>query len=265
MLHAYAYLFVHVMDQIGDICSIAKSDPTGTWKKNKATGSLGGMVFGTFLDSVRYLAKETGMRSVTDQARRIEQWTEMLDLPLSRIAPECVQLGVRIEEELRRKDFLFISEEMTELYNECDPRRGAVKGTDPFELGNKFKKAHADVASAGRCLAIGEGTACVMHLSRALEASVQNLSRRLGVTGVGPQTSWRGLTGRMADEIKKMQETTYAKKKKKNEWEDASVNLHHLGSVWRNKNMHPAEHYTPSQAKDVFDACRVFMTALAKL
>lgn len=102
MLNGYAYLFVHVMDQIDEICSIAQADPTGTWKKNKATGSLAGMVFGTFLDTVRYLAKETDMRSVADQVSRIQKWTEMLDLPLARIAPECIQLRVRIEEELQQ-------------------------------------------------------------------------------------------------------------------------------------------------------------------
>ncbi len=264
MLNGYAYLFVHVIDQIDDICSIARADPTGTWKKNKATGSLGGMVFGTFLDTVRYLAKETGMRSVADQVSRIQKWTEMLDLPLAQIAPECIQLRVRIEEELQRKDFLFIAEDMTELYNKCDPRRGAVKGTDPFELGGKFKKAHADIASAGRCLAVGEGTACVMHLSRALEAVVQQLSGRLGMTVTHTQT-WRKLTGNMDDKIKKMPDATKAQKAKKTNWEDARINLHHLGSVWRNSVMHPAESYTVSQAREIFEACRVFMTALARL
>lgn len=261
MLIAYGHLFASAMDDIDWVCALAQADPTGTAKKNVASEGLCFARIDLLLQNVEFLAKECEMRSVNDQRLRISKMIAF-NRSLGELAPEFTQLRVRIQEDLTRKEFLFVSEESAQLYNESDPRRGAVKGTDPFQLGNKFKKAHADIASAGRCLAIGEGTACVMHLSRALETCVQNLSRRLNIT-VTPQTPWRHLTGRMADEIKKMNNP--AKAKKKNDWEDASVNLHHVGSVWRNKNMHPAEHYTPSQAKDVFDACRVFMTSLCRL
>lgn len=266
MLIAYGYLFAHAMDQIDEICEVARVNPTGTWKSNMTTGSMAGPVFDTLLNTVTFLAKETSMRSVTDQVGQIRQITEILDLPLSRVAPECIQLRIRIEEELRRKDFLFVSEEMTELYNKSDPRRGAVKGTDPFELGKKFKKAHADIASAGRCLAVGEGTACVFHLMRAMEIVVRNLSSRshINVT-ITPQTTWRKMTSAMDGKISKMPDTTDALKHKKNKWEEARANLHHIGSVWRNNTMHPATSYTPAQAKDVFDACRVFINRLAAL
>jgi len=69
----------------------------------------------------------------------------------------------------------------------------------------------------------------------------------------------------MDDKIKKMPEATDKQKDKKNDWEGARANLHHVGSVLRNKTMHPAATYTPSQAHDVFDACRVFMNALCDL
>jgi hypothetical protein len=176
MLNAFGYLFAHVMDQIDEICEFARRDPAGTWKKNITTGSMANGAFATLLDTVRYLAKETDMRSVTDQVGRITKMIEILDAPLMHIAPECMQLRTRLEEELRRKDFLFVSEEMTELYNKSDPRRGHVKPIDPFELGQKFKKAHADIAGAARCLAVEEGTASVMHMMRAMEVAVQDLS-----------------------------------------------------------------------------------------
>ena len=47
--------------------------------------------------------------------------------------------------------------------------------------------------------------------------------------------------------------------------EAARANLHHVGSVWRNNTMHPAGSYTQSQALDVFNAVRVFMSGLAAL
>jgi hypothetical protein len=73
------------------------------------------------------------------------------------------------------------------------------------------------------------------------------------------------MTGQMDDKIKKMPETTDVQKRKKNNWEAARANLHHVGSVWRNNTMHPATSYTPSQAHDVINAVRVFMCGLCEL
>jgi hypothetical protein len=56
-----------------------------------------------------------------------------------------------------------------------------------------------------------------------------------------------------------------AQKRKKNNWESARINLHHVGSVWQNNTMHPAASYTRSEAKDVFNATRVFMNSLCDL
>src|SRR3954454_6220707 len=117
---------------------------------------------------------------------------------------------------LRRKEFLFVPADMGKLYNECDPRRGAVKGTDPFKLGKKFEKAHADIASAGRCLALGEGTACVFHLMRGMEVVVRHLSRRRQMKlTITPQTTWRQRTNHMDGKIAKMPENTRCLKHKK--------------------------------------------------
>jgi hypothetical protein len=97
-----------------------------------------------------------------------------------------------------------------------------------------------------------------------MEVAVRRLSVRLKIT-VNHKTTWRILTHAMDGKIDKMPETSVRLKQKKTSWEGARANLHLVGSVWRNGTMHPATSYTPSQAKDVFDACRVFMSALARL
>jgi hypothetical protein len=74
---------------------------------------------------------------------------------------------------------------------------------------------------------------------RAMEAAVRHLVKRLKVT-IKPQTTWRQMTAQMDDKIKKQPEATDKQKNKKNEWEAARANLHHVGSVWRNKTTHPA-------------------------
>jgi hypothetical protein len=167
---------------------------------------------------------------------------------------ELEQLRRRIEEDLRKQYFLSVSSEMHKLW----------KRKDGFNLGSKFEDAQQDIEDAGSCLAVEQGTACVLHLMRALESVIHILSNELGMT-VTHKTPWRVLTGNMDDKIKKMPDNTQEEKNKKNAWEESRINLHHIGSVWRNDTMHPAKSYTPSQALEIFNAVRIFMPSLAKL
>jgi hypothetical protein len=65
-----------------------------------------------------------------------------------------------------------------------------------------------------------------------------------------------GDPGNCVNKIKQMPDATKAQKRKKDDWEAARVNLHHVGSVWRNNTMHPAASYTQSEGRDVFNATR---------
>ncbi len=51
----------------------------------------------------------------------------------------------------------------------------------------------------------------------------------------------------------------------RDEWSGRHVNLYHVKQAWRNSTMHPKETCTSEQAKEVFDAVRVFMRQLATL
>lgn len=46
-------------------------------------------------------------------------------------------------------------------------------------VAKKFPKASLDVECAGNCLALGEPTACVLHLNRVMEIAVRKLARKL--------------------------------------------------------------------------------------
>jgi hypothetical protein len=164
----------------------------------------------------------------------------------------------RFYDELENKKFIYVPDELAVLY-----AQEALFGKPVF---NKFKNARDDIKNAGSCLAIGQATAAVFHLMRAMEVSVRHLARRphINIT-ITPQTTWRQITGAMDVKIKAMPEKTPREKEKRENWESARANLHHVGSVWRNGTMHPAKTYTPSQAREVLEACRVFMTALCAL
>ena len=174
----------------------------------------------------------------------------------AKLAARCDHLRHAIQDALENEHYFQVNRFDVRFYDQSDAFGALVT--------KKFRKAAADIKSAGNCIALQQPDACVFHLMRAMEVAVRRLSQRLGVT-ITPQTTWRQMTGNMDAKIKAMPESTQKQKEKKNLWEEARANLHQVGSVWRNNTMHPAVSYSRSQARDVFDAVRVFMSGLAAL
>jgi hypothetical protein len=174
----------------------------------------------------------------------------------AKLAQRCDHLRHRIQDELQSEFYFQVDRLELRFYDKPDLFGAQVSA--------KFPKATNDIRRAGNCIALQQPDACVFHLMRAMEIAVQQLSRRLGITPTH-KTTWRVLTGNMDDKIKKMPDGTPKQKEKKDKWSEARANLHQVGQVWRNNTMHPAVSYSRGQAKDVFDAVRVFMSALAGL
>lgn len=209
------------------------------------------------LDLTRFACTRCGMGNVIPEIDRLIILIKpQAFAPRSGISQAIVHLVSRIKDELEQQNFYRVSPEDLSLYGQRELFGGQV--------AKKFKGTSADIESAGNCLALGQPTACVFHLMRAMEVAVRQLGRRLKVT-ITPQTTWRHMTGQMDAKIKNMSEKTGQQKRKKNDWEEARANLHHVGSVWRNNTMHPATSYTPSQARDILAAVRIFMGRLAEL
>jgi hypothetical protein len=209
------------------------------------------------LDLVRLAYAACGITSVMPELDRIAILIGPNTFaPRLGISQAIVHLQSRIKDDLALLNFYRVAAEDFPLYGRNDLFGEAV--------AKKFKDASADILGAGNCLALGQGTASVFHLMRAMEVAVRKLSRSLKIN-VTWKTPWRVLTGAMDAKIKKMPEATEVQKRKREKWEAACTNLHHVGSVWRNSTMHPATSYTPSQARDVFNAVRVFMIVLAEL
>jgi len=194
-----------------------------------------------------------------------------LSREISRTIKECEQSRVvdrcglalrniaeRFHDELENMKFFHVPGGLVSYY-----AQDALFGKPVFD---KFKNARDDIKSAGSCLALGQSTATVFHLMRAMEVAVRHLARRPHANiPITPKATWRQITGAMDLKIKAMPEKTPREKEKREKWESARANLHHVGSVWRNGTMHPAKTYTPSQARDVMDACKVFMGDLCSL
>jgi hypothetical protein len=205
--------------------------------------------------NAKSLAEDLDMQSTKYQLNTLFR-ISATNRPMNEFIDGLDQLLIRIQEDLRSKSFLFVPASMAEYYDRND-----LFGDD---VPKKFKGTGAEIRSAGNCLAAGEATACIFHLMRAMEKAVRSLGRRLGAT-ITPKTTWRQITEQMDNKIKRMPEVNNKQKHKKNNWEQARINLHHVGSVWRNNTMHPAASYTQSQAVEVFSAVRVFMIGLTAL
>jgi hypothetical protein len=172
------------------------------------------------------------------------------------IKSKAEHLRLRICDELKNEYYFQVNQGDVNLYGN--------KNLFGEKVAKKFRGAVTDIENAGNCVALQQPTAAVFYLMRAMEFAVRQLSKRLKVT-ITPQTTWHQMTNLMDDKIKKMPDNTESLKRKKNNWEAARSNLHHVGSVWRNNTMHPAATYTPSQARDVLNATRFFMNALCEL
>lgn len=209
------------------------------------------------LKFARELCRKLPLGTLIDEIERVI--AEHKDATLAdRLRQDLKRLAERFHDELKQRKFLYVAPEFADFYG-----KKALFGT---AVSIKFKAATYDIENAGNCLALGQGTACVFHLMRGMEVAVRKLARRphMRIT-ITPKTTWRQITGAMDKKIADMPDDSFRQKKRKENWEAARANLHHVGSVWRNSTMHPAKTYTPSQARDVLDACRVFMGGLCDL
>jgi hypothetical protein len=195
------------------------------------------------------------------EIKRLEDliWPPLQGMPKvggASIATAITRFLSRLQDEFSARYYFCLDQNNARFYEKHDLFGEAV--------ARKFKDAADDIKQAGNCLALEQPTACVFHLMRAMEVAVRQLSKRLKIK-VTPQTTWRVMTNNMDPKIRAMPDVTQHQKNRKNEWEAARANLHAVGSVWRNNTMHPATSYTQTQALDVFNAVRVFMSNLAIL
>jgi hypothetical protein len=256
MLDRYGLLFARAFSALADakvLCFPIKI-PEGAREVSDKEIAYG-VALG--LDLMKEACVACGMTGVIPELDRIAILIAPQTMaPRLGISQAIVHLLSRVKDDLNAQKFFHVLPGYVQFYGQ-DQLFGDV-------VAKKFPSASEDIKNAGNCLALGQATACIFHLMRAMEIAVRQLSRRLNVT-ITPQTTWRVMTGNMDPKIKAMPDATQRQKQKKNDWEAARTNLHLVGSVWRNNTMHPATSYTQSQALDVMNAVRVFMSGLSAL
>ena len=126
---------------------------------------------------------------------------------------------------------------------------------------DQFPSARSDIVEAGKCLSLGQGTATVFHLMRAMEVMLRVLSRELGI---GWAPSWEShikqISTKMTEHYKKKSVTW---KRKEPLFREICGDLNAVKMTWRNPTMHIVREYNLAEANSVYSAVRAFIQRMA--
>lgn len=253
MLKAYAYIF---SQWAGDLAALE-----ATLRARRAADGDAAPVGGAQLDiatthrwleQLREVAATTDLDAVIAQVVRMR--TELSpDTPILDALVMVADLRRRIMDQLAGRRFYYVAPAYEGYYGDAAPLWNDVWASFPSTVD--------DTIEAGRCLALGRGTACVFHLMRVMEAGLRTLSKELGIPYA---PSWEAHLKQINDRVSAKHRTKGVRWKRDEAFfKDIAGDLQLIKMAWRNPTMHIAKHYGPEQAGEVFAAVRRFMEHLA--
>jgi hypothetical protein len=164
-----------------------------------------------------------------------------------------------IKIELKSHLFMYIPFQRAEFYPYI-----ALEPLFGWDVQNKFPNMSEDISEAGKCFAVARYTACVFHLMRVMERTIQQLATKLGISFASAyDTEWQKIICDIRHQLKAL----YPKHTDPNRIKYESI-LGHLETIkiaWRNPTMHPKATYTEEEAKALLSAVEIFMNDLTKL
>jgi hypothetical protein len=207
----------------------------------------------------------------------LRQLTETLDAKIATMA--VADLGKALEDDASTYGKLNVHLKDVELtfFRECrgrllihidNPRRRFYSepldnfGTIAVE---RFPAVEHDVEEAGKCLALGRSTACVMHLMRILEVGLVAMMTSLGLPP--KNENWQSYIQDIEAAIRSRNKHTHGPQWKDVDepiYSEAATHFHMLKNAWRNHAMHSKQAYTTEKAQQIYDSVSAFMAHLAE-
>lgn len=164
-----------------------------------------------------------------------------------------VEMSNRAEDELRLAKFLAVDRQRVALYERKQLFGDAVETALPAAIG--------DIEDAGRCIAVGQGTAAVFHLMRVMEAALKRLAKALDVAYA---PSWESYLRKINERIDAKHQTKSVEWKRDEAFfRDLAGDLGLVKLAWRNPTMHIERRYSPDEAHEIFVAVKAFCRRLA--
>ena len=258
MLVKYAFLYCSMEKEIADLEAWLRDNRRKNPDANdkvivKTPSSDTGFVY-----ILKILKNETiGVKlpSVRAQIARIEEKISKEMWDLDDMIAHVKELRNRLQDDLESQNFLYVPDDMALFYESA----GVLFGETVIQ---RFPGIIDDAEGAGHCLALGEGTACVLHLMRVMEVGLKALSTSLGIPYA---PSWESHLGQIETKIsEKYAQKTDEWKKHESFYRDVSGDLMTVKQAWRNPTMHVGRKYGGDEAKEIFNAVRSFMKRLAE-
>ena len=199
------------------------------------------------------IASRMAFQSVAAQAHRVVEAITAGEGPKA-VGLKLKELRTRLKDELEATEFYYIHPIRLRFYKEP-----MLMGKD---VNDRFPKAIDDIEDAGKCIALGQGTASVMHTMRIMECGLKALANALGIPYA---PSWEAYLKQISDKIGEKHKNKTAKWRRDEKfYRDLSGDLLTVKQAWRNPTMHVDRKYSVEEAEQIFTAAKHFMERLAK-
>jgi hypothetical protein len=207
-----------------------------------------------YLEIALSMANELDLESVPPLIDRISKSLASEDYNIAHAARDLENLRDRILDQLGSRYFLFVKASRLDYYVKPE-----LFGPD---VAMKFLAANDDIEEAGKCLAVGQGTAAVMHLMRVVEVGLKYLAAQLSIPYA---PSWESYLKQIEARITAKHKTKGIKWKRDEAFfRDVSGDLMTVKQAWRNPTMHVVRKYSAEEAEEIFKASRRLMQRLAE-
>lgn len=122
-----------------------------------------------------------------------------------------------------------------------------------------FPLSSQEIADAGRCRALGQWTACVMHLMRALEPALNAICSQYGVA---TEQNWNKALNEIDQKLRSISKSKDGAEAER--WaSEAVMHIRAIKNAWRNYAMHGRARYNEEEAIAIYSNVKSFMQQLA--
>lgn len=205
------------------------------------------------LPGVTAMQERIAMPSVKAQAQRLQHALNG-DIGPNQARGILTELRTRIFDELCEREFLYVPPERLRFYSEP-----MLFGK---EVNDRFPMAIDDIEEAGKCLALGRATACVLHAMRIIEVGLRALAKALNIPFA---PSWKSYLNQISSRIAEKHKNKTSKWKRDEAfYRDLTGDLLLVKQAWRNPTMHIDRKYGVDEAEQILNAAKIFMKRLAE-
>lgn len=181
-----------------------------------------------------------------------DQWRRLMErsasVPLQELVILIREMHENLLVELSSAWFLMIPADRRFVYEQPSPIFGG-------DVHDAFPEARRDIAAAGRCYALDEWTACVVHLMRALEPGLLWLADRVKLDSEDmKRENWKNIIDQIEKKIRGMESEpkSIEKSVKVQFLSKAATQFFWFKDAWRNDAAHGHEHYEERDGAPIF-------------